>query len=296
MPEGEDENDENFDPQTMFAMVLEKDLANIVNKANSGAPLTKREREMIEQAGQQKKNPQGASFQLTTKESPLSGLTQPELAEKWGYSLRTIKNWIADGRAASDPAPLAYPAEMPAWFARIYSPRTAPDKLIEAVRKISTEFKETEAPAPPQIEETRLEVSDAEKGLLAMLERMRTAEAMMHARYIQAVDAGEKDKADYRFSQWEKIVEKLRALEKSAPSALAEAGIYVRKDDVYRELVQLHSGIIKTFKQAIRKGRLALQATKTADEFNRAADELVDKACSALCETDFSEPLELVAE
>ena len=292
----EEEDIPELDIAAMLDLTLERDFANIVKKSAAGQPLNKREREMIEQERARQKKPATATeFQLDPVPSAFVNLTQPELAAKWGYSVRQIKNWIADGKKANDPAPLASPHEMPPWFARIYSPRTAPDRLIQAVRKISENQKTAQAATNPSQVEERIEISETEKGLLAMLDRFRTAEATMHRRFLKYVEDGEMDKADYQQQRWEKLGEKLRALEKSAPAALAEAGIYVRKDDVTRELSQIHNGIIKNLKQALRKARAALIACQGTDEFHRKSDEIVDAACTALCEDDFAEPLELEA-
>jgi hypothetical protein len=273
-----------------FNTVLENDLANIIRKSASGQPLTKREREMVEE--ERDRRNQKPAFQLAAEKppGPLTGLTQQEIAEKYGYSYRAVKLWVADGRKANDPAPLDDPPAMPAWFARIYSPRNAPDRLIRACQALSNLTRPSEkAPASPPI--TRIEISDAEKGLLAMLERVRTAEAEMHARYMEAVAAGDRDKADYLAAEWQKSVEKLRALEKSAPQSLADAGIYVRKDDVTRDLIQLHAGIIKAFKQALRKSRVELRATTSTEEWNLLSDRIIDDTCTALVEDNFREPL-----
>lgn len=287
-PAAEDEDELDFNS------ILENDLANIVRKSAAGQPLTKREREMVEEE-RDRRNQKPAAFQLAPEKppGPLTGLTQQELAEKYGYSYRAIKLWVADGRKANDPAPLDDPPAMPAWFARIYSPRTAPDRLLRACQTLATEARPSE-PAPAPI--ARIEISDTEKGLLAMLERVRTAEAEMHARYMAAAVAGERDKADYLSAEWQKSVEKLRALEKSAPQSLAEAGIYVRKDEVTREMIQLHAGIIKSFKQALRKARVSLRATATTEEWNLLTDRIIDDTCAALVQDGFREPLELAAE
>lgn len=275
-----------------FNTILENDLANIIRKSAAGQPLTKREREMVEEE-RDRRNQKPDRFALASEKppGPLTGLTQQEIAEKYGYSYRAIKLWVADGRKASDPAPLDDPPAMPAWFARIYSPRTAPDRLLRACQSLANQGRSPEAtPTRPFV---RIEISDAEKGLLAMLKRVRTAEAEMHARYMAAVADGERDKADYLSAEWQKSVEKLRALEKSAPKSLEEAGIYVRKDDVTREMIQLHSGIIKSFKQSLRKARVALRATASTEEWHALTDQIIDETCAALVEDDFREPLEL---
>jgi hypothetical protein len=284
----------------LFAEVLERDLANIVRKASSGQPLTKREREMIEDERKRLASPQKSrepDFQLegAGERSPLEGLTQEKLAAAWGYSVRQIKNWIQEGREKTDPAPLTKPAEMPAWFERVFAPRKCPDRLRLAVQALlnasasNATGSRGASPAPPA---ERITIDDSEKGLLAMLGRLRESEALLHAKYLAAVDVDE-HKASFLFSEWGKIVERLRALEKSAPKSLEELGIYVRRDEVIRELAPLHVAILKSFRQAIRQGRLRLRATTDAAEWNAVADSLVDEAATMLCESSFATPLDL---
>ena len=284
----------------LFAEVLERDLANIIRKASSGQPLTKREREMIEAersrlASSQKSREPDFQLEGAGERSPLEGLTQEKLAAAWGYSVRQIKNWIQDGRAKADPAPLTRPAEMPAWFERVFAPRKCPDRLRLAVQVLLDAKPATPspgatatAPVPPE----RIAIDDSEKGLLAMLGRLRESEAILHAKYLAAVDVDE-NRANFLFSEWGKIVEKLRALEKSAPKALEELRIYVRRDEIMRELAPLHAAILKSFRQAIRQGRHRLRATADANEWNAVADSLVDEAATMLCESQFATPLDL---
>lgn len=283
----------------LFAEVLERDLANIIRKASSGQPLTKREREMIEAersrlASSQKSREPDFQLEGAGERSPLEGLTQEKLAAAWGYSVRQIKNWIQEGRDKGYPAPLTRPAEMPAWFERVFAPRKCPDRLRLSVQVLldakpaTSAGSPTAAPVPPE----RIAIDDSEKGLLAMLGRLRESEALLHAKYLAAVDVDE-NKASFLFSEWGKIVEKLRALEKSAPKALEELKIYVRRDEIMRELAPLHAAILKSFRQAIRQGRHRLRATVDTSEWNAVADSLVDEAATMLCESQFATPLDL---
>lgn len=280
-------------------MILETDLANIVKKATAGQPLTKREREMIEEERSRRKNLLSSSPDFSLEREglvkSLVGLKQKELAEEWGYSLRTVKNWIADGRAAKDPAPLARPADMPAWFARIYAPRECPEKLALAAQRLlsgtDAAVSNLKEPAPPPA--ARIEIAEEEKGLLAMLDRYRTAEVTLHAKYMAAIDAGDETKAAFLLSEWSKMGEKTRALEKAAPKALEELGIFVRRDVVQRELGSLHHSIIKAFRQAFRLNRPLLRPAETAGEWNRITDRIVDEISVMLIATGFAEPLEL---
>jgi hypothetical protein len=274
--------------------ILARDLENIVAKAKAGKVLSSRERSIIEDARNGEQLESNDGFRLTGEmDGPLSGLTVAELSKRWGYSLRQLKNWLADGKKAKDPAPVRQPTQMAAWFSRVYHPRQCPDRLLQAAQRLAREGSEKPTSSnTPQLKQ-KLEVGDAEKGQLAMLDRLRESEVLLHRKYLASVEDDE-HKASFLFGEWTNTVEKLRALEKSAPKALEEAGIYVRRDDVKRELAPLHASIIKAFKQALRKGRVVLKATHSPEEWNDMADGLVDETCKMLSETSFAEPLELL--
>lgn len=285
-----------------FDLILETDLANIIKKAQTGQPLTKREREMIEEERTRRsKSSAPADFKLEGEGAipALERLSQRELAEVWGYSVRQIKNWLHDGRAVNDPAPVTQPELMCSWFQRIYAPRDAPEKLRRAVARI-LEGHRAQAASPDNSQQakkgggiTPVEIPDQEKGLLAMLDRYRTAEVRLHNAYMEAVDAGDESRSQFLLSEWSKMGEKVRALEKSAPKALEELRIYVRRDEVQRELEPLHAAILKAFRQEFRLARIRLKAAATQDEWAQIVDQTVDRVSLMLVETEFREPLEL---
>lgn len=294
-PESEPPIDAHF-----FEQILETDLANIVKKASNGSPLSKREREMIEEERTKLQKKPEPAFKLEGEGpvSRLAGMTQRELAEEWGYSERSIKGWLADGRSKNDPCPLTRPAEMPEWFSRVHAPRQCPDKLRNAADRICAgeTARAQSAPAGDNLPPAeRIEVAEEEKGLLAMLNRYRNAEATLHQKYMAAIDSGNEQRAGFLMREWSEMGEKLRALEKVAPKALEELGIYVRKDEVLRELEPLHRAIIKAIRQALRMSRPRLKAAASAEEWNRITDQVVDETAQMLVDSDFAEPLELEA-
>lgn len=284
-----------------FDNILETDLANIVNKSTRGLPLTARERELIdEERSKFRKTAQPAAFALEPDgpRTALEGMTQKQLADEWGVSLRSIKGWLAEGIAAKDPVPLTKPGDFPAWFARVHAPRQCPEKYrLAAQRILASEKSVAVAPAPAPIAPPpeRIKIEDDAKGLLAMLERHREAEARLGTEYMKAVDSGDEVRASFLLSQWSSMGEKLRALEKIAPKALEELGIYVRKDEIQRELEPLHRSIIKAFRQQLRMCRPKLRATQSAEEWNLLTDEIVSEVASMLTNTEFREPLALDA-
>lgn len=285
------------DDAEFFGLILDTDIANIIKKAQGGLPLTKREREMIEEERTRcQKTPSQAAFKLEGEGacSPLDRMTQREIAEVWGYSVRQVKNWIKDGRVANDPAPVTRPVDMPAWFRRIYAPRECPEKLHLAANRILAGIdKTTPSTAAPAASVPRLEIPDAEKGLLAMLDRYRTAEVSLHNKYMAAVDAGDETRSSFLMAEWKKMGESVRALEKTAPKALEELRIYVRRDEIQRELEPLHAAILKSFRQGFRNARAYLKSADGADAWGLAVDSVVDDVARMLVETEFREPLEL---
>lgn len=280
-----------------FDLILETDIANIIKKAQAGQPLTKREREMIEEERTRRsKNVALADFKLQGEgEIPaLERMTQAELGDVWGYSTKQIKNWLRDGRKANDPAPVTQPDLMCAWFQRVYAPRTAPERMRAAAQRILEGHRPQKPPqsasAPPG---EKVEIAEEEKGLLAMLDRYRTAEVTLHKKYMEAIEANDETRAQFLLSEWSKMGEKVRALEKSAPQVLEELKIYVRRDEVQRELEPLHSAILKAFKQEFRLARVKLKATTGTDEWAIAVDQTVERVAQMLIDTEFREPLEL---
>lgn len=292
---------EGADPGAdFFDEVLQHDLANIIRKAQAGQPLTKREREIIEEekASRTCEKPVEAGFKLEGGgvDDSLQDMTLEGLSRVWGYSLKTVKNWKRKGLRAKDPAPIRDSSKMCAWYERIYAPRMAPDKLRLAAQRIeeggSKESVEGPTESVPAVNE-KVEVAEEEKGLLAMLDRYRTAEVTLHNKYMQAVEAGDEQKSAFLLSEWSKMGEKVRALEKAAPKALEELRIYIRRDHVQRALEPLHASIMKAFRQGFRNSRVKLQQAKTASDWAIGVDDVVDEIARMLVETDFQDPLDL---
>jgi hypothetical protein len=141
-----------------------------------------------------------------------------------------------------------------------------------------------------------VEVADVEQGFEAMLRRLRNSEATKYREYEVAVADGDQVRSNFLFSEWGKIVEKLRALEKTAGPTLESLGVFVRKDDLARELAQIHAAIPRALKMSLRRMRReGMAAVADQAAWNRFVEGVVDAACSQLVEADFVEPLELGA-
>ena len=275
-----------------LARVRAAEIAAALGKLEGGRSLSRRERELLEsEAG---KGTAGDFHLEAPAPGPWDQWTQDELAVAYGYSIRQVKNWIADGKATGDPAPVRDPASMPAWFERQYAPRAAPERLRLAVQRMiegqAPATKEEPKPAPPATAMT-----EAEKGVLATLGRLEEAEAELHRQYMAAAAAGDETRAQFLRSEWTKIAERLRAYQKSAPATLEQLGIYLRKDEVAKEMRSIHSAILQTFRQAFRRAGLRLTGATSPAEWGAEVDRLVDEIGQTLADSGFAEPLDLVA-
>lgn len=274
--------------ERVLAQAEANELAAIVKKVEAGRVLSLRERAMLEAA-----RPKEERFELQaeTPAGPYAGLMQAELAELWGYSLRQIKNWVKDGRDAKDPCPFNRPGDVPAWFARIYAPREAPARLVAKARELA-------AGVPAKAPEKRggdilAAVEDGELGMLAMLNRLRTSEARMYREYEKLVAEGDATRAQFVFSEWAKVAEKLRSAEKGAGKVLEDLGVYVRKSEVAKELIGLHEAVKKTVRSELRNARAVFAQTEDVREYNAAVDRVIEEMGRRMAETSFVEPLEL---
>jgi hypothetical protein len=280
-----------------LGIILEADLENIIRKAQSGKSLTAREREILESERArlaEVESPPDLKLDDEAELVALEGMTQKDLAELWGYSEKQLKNWVRRGRESDDPAPIRRPDLMCAWFRRVHAPRDAPEKLRMAAQRIIDGHRKPEkSKSGDQAPVERIEIAESEKGMLAMLDRYRTAEVTLHNKYMAAVEAGDETRAQFLLSEWSKMGEKVRALEKHAPKVLEELKIYVRRDEIQRELESLHSAIIKAFRQEFRLARIALKATTGTEEWAKEIDATVDRVALMLAETEFRDPLEL---
>jgi len=299
------------------AELLASDLRRVADKAREGRPLTISERRLLAEAaevgdaGAENEGGEGgegaAAGGATNDGRGLAPGLAPaiewrslaEAAEGYGYSLRQVKNWKRDGVAAGDPAPIGDPAEMPGWYERVYAPRVAPDRLREAAYQLAAQAKERgggDAGERARAPEAVPLVAEQELGLLAMLDRLRKAEATLHAQYMRAVETQDRNSAAFYQKEWGASVERLRAAEKAAPAALEAQGIYIRRADVRRELVPIHQAIAKGTRSALKRARLKLAAAVgDSSAWGVAVDEVLDEVFGQMAEADFAPILELEA-
>lgn len=286
--------------QASLEDALERDLGRIVAKAQAGERLTVREREIVEAAradlAPAGEPPESVSA-LRGGGVTIDGI-QPVIAERYRVSERTLKGWIRRGRDLGDPCPFRRPAEMPAWYERCFPDRRCPEKVMAAIDDLLAGAETDAAPAEsvPAGNDWKVEIDEGEMGIAAMLSRARRHEAMVYRLFVAAMEKNETDRAAFLQKQWGDAAEKLRAIEKMAPKALEELGVYVRKDEVKREVSVIFGSVLKVFEAEFRAARGKLMKVEGQGAWDRAVGDVVEKAKALLLESSFAEPLELAAE
>jgi hypothetical protein len=103
-------------------------------------------------------------------------------AERYGKGLRSVKRWVAVGRAAGDPVPLDAPREMAAWWSR-HMVWAVPDRLLELAGGVVPE-RVAAAPVevPQEMPAAEVPGEEMEVGLVAELGRLQRLSADLSVR------------------------------------------------------------------------------------------------------------------
>jgi hypothetical protein len=169
-----------------FGKVLEKDLANIIKKAAAGAPLNKRERDLIEaERTKREKKPPPPPEKKKSGRASNTGYSRSYnfYAEQYSASARTVKRWVKTGKDHTPdpiPCPLDDPTSMRSWWGSCMS-QTCPDGILAAeVAALKTEARapSNQAGQAPEVPDSIpvVEIGTEEKGLAAAMKRLEQME------------------------------------------------------------------------------------------------------------------------
>lgn len=219
----------------------------------------------------------------------------PRWADRYGYSVRLIKKWLAAGREAEDMPPLEEPEKMAAWAERVLG--KVPNRLAEALESLDHPAKaeppgaKEEDPAPEVFEVP--EVRDDELGIEQQLENFRREMVMLQKLRRGALERGEFSRADGYLSSMGKVSQEIRQLEKLLPSLKREQGDLKSTDEVRRETV----GALKVLRTALfsrgQKARQRLAEVADEEEAGRIYVEEIEAAFREAAEAGFEEQLVL---
>jgi hypothetical protein len=192
-------------------------------------------------------------------------------------------------------APLEDPASMLAWWERmrvagIYSQQCP--KSIRAVAPALTTV--TALVGPVANHQLKDYLAGVQGKAFDYSESLSGAEIMVRTtRFLlqQALDTGNTDALPILHSQLRDAQEAYRVAKRDEAKILDASGVTLPKDIVRREMLALHSNIVRRFRQGLRAGfdpaRLALTSPEAWATF---ADSLVDSICGDLTTTRFALP------
>ncbi|MDF3058539.1 MAG: hypothetical protein K0R17_2754 [Rariglobus sp.] len=239
-------------------------------------------------------------------------------------SLRTLKNWVGAGREVqpADLPPLDNPELMANWYARRMKNRV-PDHLVALAAKVKASASESTkstggggacghvtTPAAAPIDPTTGPLFAAaaksstsstprppavpahadQLGYVATLQRLRNAEQVAGARYVElAQDPDKQSEAEQARRAWSNIVKELRAFEKDSEQVLRASGELWLKSDVIKANTEIHLAIRDGLRGLIRRVRPKLVGLTDA-ESDRLWGKEVDGLFSRLRATAFTSP------
>ena len=193
-------------------------------------------------------------------------------ADRYNYSLRAIKRWIALGRTLSpeeDLPPLDEPAEMAAWWERMREAGLLKWKVPEVFS--ASEKEQPKKGAPDTAEQGDAarragdSASDQALGFAAALRRAQEAERLAHERWQQEL---RKEGDDF-----DPVAEKRRAEAWSNAAKLLE-GLEVKADKILgRDFVRMEDveEMVVTRETALRDGTRSV-GTRVCTKLNLSGD------------------------
>jgi hypothetical protein len=218
---------------------------------------------------------------------------QEAYCDVYSASLKTIKNWIAEGKESGKLPPLDSPADMPGWWTLVHPKRSVPARILGAAQEARLAAKKSAPPSgqpntPPLPPSPPREPSTHAVGYAASLNRLRQAEADTFADFeaAQAIrnDEGNKDLAAIEQARriWQETAEQLRTQEAQASKVLEKSGELLPSGEVRSQLMQLHgpivSGLRSLYLRILTKaGNIPLAEAKQhfETEINRMLRELI---------------------
>lgn len=224
------------------------------------------------------------------RSKPRRALKQADYAEKYGYSIRQVKNWIKDGRDKKSPPPLDTPAEMPNWFESVYS-RRCPEKLWTAVESLASP---PTSEAPRDLAPIALpELKPGELGILQTLQRVREADARNHKLYLQALEQGDQARANFHSKEITRLSAELRQLEKQVQTLNEKTRVVVPAVEVRNEVTSMLTSLYRQLMGGGDKFRDRLQKAETPEQFATAWKLALNEVFGVCSTTEFAEPFSL---
>lgn len=219
-------------------------------------------------------------------------MTTTRQSEIYAVHVKTICQWKNDGIKAGIEAPLDHPDQMPGWWERMKSAgkfqKSCPPSLLRAAGLVGVGSADGFG-----------EQDDGDPADLSGGNRMRdyAASVQLAERNLNAVqamfDKAVKDGNDALIVALQKplndALDSHRALMRDRGKIQAEAGETLPKAEVRAAMLELFANVQKQFRQGIKAAFAATEdVTASREEWGIFADELVDRICKKLTDSDFA--------
>jgi len=220
--------------------------------------------------------------------------TIPRWAERYGYSERAVKKFVAIGKDVKDPVPFDHPEQMADWVAKHMGKCTARMQAgIERAlgKNDASEISAKDTPADQAIDLP--EVHEADLGMEQQLIGYRREFAMLAKLRETALRAGEFSRASNYFDQQQKVSSEIRQLERLLPTVLEQRGDYVRTAAVRTNTVEFLVILKRSLLGRATKAASCLRSASSDSELQAAWRHEINAVFADCCAANFSETLSL---
>jgi|GEM_PF-3454969 len=301
------------EPTASFSDILEKDLANIIAKADTGQPLNARERAIIEAEAQKEKAAGKKALSSVVTKSPQPAKSEirvgadgrvyyPETyaayGEKYQRKESAIRGWVRLGKKNQDLPPLEDPKQLVIWWEKWMS-----QKVPSPIERLARSSPETAASEEFSLEAETVDGSEdipesitldmaAAGSAMDSLQRLRSASKLCYEQYQAALRKGDHTKAGTWRKDWLDAEEKQRHWEKDITNILVKRGELVNKTELLGLLTSLAGTLRRNFQAAMKIYGRDLAPTLTDDELLTFSERHLEACFARLREDEFSTALQ----
>ncbi len=214
-------------------------------------------------------------------------MTTQRQSEIYDVHVKTICQWKNEGILAGIEAPLDHPDQMPGWWEKMRAAgkfeKSCPVKLLRAAG-MTPKAQDDEDTEPVDFgtdgkkRDYAASVDLAERNLDAVQAMFKKAQDEGNTAAVIALQRTLNDALDLH-----------RALMLARGKIQQEAGETLPKAEVRAAMLELFANVQKQFRQGIKAAFAATEdVTASREEWGIFADELVDRICKKLTDSDFA--------
>ena len=249
-------------------------------------------------------------------EPPDAPKGQVAVAVRYGVSLRTVKRWVAVGRAHKDPPPLDSATSMQEWARRMVARRASGfSRDVPEEIDLLAEREARPSDPPPAAVDAELVGGDA-VGSAALpgpsqqphginldtwdpeavsydhvISAAKLNFAVQQSLLRKAYESQDKDQVRTALVSFREAMNQLREVERDRQKIMLNRGELLRRDEVRKALNAVHAVIPGTFRSRLKAAFPSI-STLTASRYNweEWVDATVDEICRHMVDSRFALP------